>query len=98
MKLHTLFVRVMPADKDRGYLLLAGYDGKIVQTSCAQYTTLSDISRPVLDAAIERMRAAFDAVEIKDVTAPALTRKLQKMFNEPLTPLPVKPKKVKEED
>jgi len=98
MKIQTLYVRIMPADKDRGYILMAGYDGKLVQTSCATYTTLSVLTRESLTAAIERMRVSFDAVEIRDVTAPALLRKLQKMFGEPVTPLPAKPKKVKDED
>ena len=98
MKIHTLYVRVMPADKDRGYILMAGYDGQLVQTSCATYTTLSVLTRESLTSAIERFKTSFDASEVRDVTAPALLRKLQKMFGEPVTPAEKKPKKVVEED
>lgn len=85
MQLQTLFVRVVPQDKDRGYMLMAGYDAQIVQSNCASYTTLSDINRATLDAAMERMRTNYNAVTIRDVTAPALQRKLQKLFGEPIT-------------
>lgn len=78
----TLFVRVVPQDKDRGYMLLAGFDPKMVQSTCASYTTLSAMTRPSLDAAIERLRASYGAKEVKDATPDALKRKLAKMFGE----------------
>ena len=98
MKIQTLFIRVMPADKDRGYILLAGYDAQLVQTSCAYQSSLSDVSRKYLDESIARLQVKFDAVEVRDVTALQVQRKLQKMFDEALTPLPPKVKKVKDED
>jgi len=98
MKIQTLFIRVMPADKDRGYILLAGYDTSLVQTSCAYQTTLSDVSRRYLDESVARLKVKFDAAEVRDVTALAIQRKLQKLFGEALTPLPPKAKKVVEED
>jgi hypothetical protein len=48
----TLYVRVVPQDKDRGYVLLAGYD----------------------------------AAEVRDVTAPAIQKKLAKLFGETASP------------
>ncbi len=83
----TLFVRVVPADKDRGYVLLAGYEANVVQRTALQYTTLSGgLTREMLNAAIERLRANNNAASIKDVTAPAIAKKLAKMFGE--TPQP----------
>lgn len=96
MKIQTLFIRIMPADKDRGYILLAGYDAQLVQTSCAYQSSLSDVSRQYLDESIARLQAKFDAAEVRDVTALAVQRKLQKLFGEALTPLPPKAKKVVE--
>lgn len=84
MNFQKIFVRVVPADKDRGYILLTGFDNKLVIATCAQYSTLSTISRRSLDAAIERMRVEYNAAEVKDITAPAITRKLQKLFGEPI--------------
>jgi hypothetical protein len=78
----TLFVRVVPADKDRGYILLAGYDASIVQRTAMAYTTLGDPTRASLNAAIERMGQQHKAAEVKDVTAPSIQKKLAKMFGE----------------
>ena len=78
----TLYVRVVPADKNRGYVLLAGYDSSVVQRTAIQYTTLSDPTRESLNAAIERLRASNSAKEVKDCTAPSLQKKLAKLFGE----------------
>ena len=78
----TLFVRVVPQDKDRGYMLLAGFDPKMVQSTCASYTTLNAVTRLSLDAAVERLRASYGAKDVKDATPDALKRKLAKLFGE----------------
>ena len=78
----TLFVRVVPQDKDRGFMLLCGYDANVVQRTALQYTTLSGPTRESLNAAIERMRAGNSAAEVKDCTAPNIQKKLAKMFGE----------------
>ena len=78
----TLFVRVVPQDKDRGYMLLCGYDAGVVQRTALQYTTLSAPTRTSLNAAIARMQADNSAAEVRDVTAPSILKKLAKMFGE----------------
>lgn len=78
----TLFVRVVPQDKERGFMLLAGYDADVVQRTALQYATLSVLTRESLNAAIERMRINNSASTIKDVTAPAIQKKLAKLFGE----------------
>ena len=83
----TLFVRVVPQDKDRGYMLLAGYDDKVVQRTAIQYTTLGDPTRASLDAAIARMKASNSAAEVRDVTSPNIVKKLQKLFGEVSAPV-----------
>ena len=82
MLANTLFVRVVNQDKDRGYMLLAGYDSGVVQRTCLSYTTLSAVTRAGLDAAIARMKANHSAAEVCDCTAPAIQKKLAKMFGE----------------
>jgi prophage tail gpP-like protein len=78
----TLFIRVVPQDKDRGYTVLAGYDDKVVQRTAIQSTTLSVPTRASLDAAIARLKASNSAAEVRDVTAPAIVKKLAKLFGE----------------
>lgn len=78
----TLFVRVVPADKDRGFLLLAGYEPNIVQRTALTYMTLSAPTRDSLNTAIERMRANNNAATVKDVTDASVAKKLAKLFGE----------------
>jgi hypothetical protein len=78
----TLYVRVVPADKDRGYLLLAGYEPNIVQRTALTYMTLTAPTRESLNAAIERMRANNSAAVVKDVTDSSVAKKLAKLFGE----------------
>ena len=83
----TLYVRVVPQDKDRGYMLLAGYEAGVVQRTALSYTTLSNPTREGLTAAVERMRLSHSAKDVKDVTAPAVLKKLAKLFGEVVTPV-----------
>jgi hypothetical protein len=78
----TLFVRVVPQDKNRGYVLLAGYDAAVVQRTAIQSTTLSVPTRESLNKAIASLKASNSAAEVRDVTAPAIQKKLAKMFGE----------------
>ena len=84
----TLYVRVVPQDKDRGYMLLAGFDSAVIQRTAAQYTTLSDPTRATLDAAIARMQKIYSASAVKDVTAASVVKKLAKLFGETGQPVP----------
>ena len=79
---NTLFVRVVSQDRDRGFMLLAGFDSKIVQATCSQYTTLGAVTRESLDKAIAQMKDRYSAAEIKDCTSPDVLRKLKKIFGE----------------
>jgi hypothetical protein len=78
----TLYVRVVQQDNKRGFMLLAGYDSKVVQRTCIQYTTLTAVTRDSLNAAVERMRVANSAAAVKDCTAPDIQKKLMKLFGE----------------
>jgi len=82
MLANTLFVRVVNQDKDRGYMLLAGYDSGVVQRTCLSYTTLNVVTRESLNKAIQRMKENHSAAEVKDCTAPNIQKKLAKMFGE----------------
>jgi len=83
MNFQTIYVRIVPADKDRGFVLLAGFDAKIVQSRCETYTTLSgEITRQMITDKIEKLKLEYKASVVKDVTATSLQRKLAKMFGE----------------
>ena len=78
----TLYIRIVPQDKDRGYQLLVGFDPALVQRTAVQLTTLSVISRASITAAVDAAKQHYNAVEVKDLTAPALLKKLVKLFGE----------------
>jgi hypothetical protein len=78
----TLYVRVVLQDNKKGYMLLAGYDSKVVQRTCIQYTTLTAVTRSSLNEAVERLRKANSAAEVKDCTSPDIQKKLMKLFGE----------------
>ena len=79
----TVFVRVVSQDRSRGYMLLVGFDNKIVQATATQLITLSGLTRESLNATIERVAKTYSAAEICDVTAEGVKRQLRVAFNEP---------------
>ncbi len=81
----TLYVRVVPQDRGRDYVLLAGYEPGVVMKTAAQYTTLNSPTRDSVNAAIERMKNVLSAKDVKDVTAPAIQKQLAKLFGEVAT-------------
>lgn len=83
----TIFVRVVPADKNRGYILLVGYDAKIVQRTAVQQISISVSTRAALNEAIERVRANYRPSEIRDVTHDGIKKRLAKEFGENTKPV-----------
>ena len=79
----TLFVRIVPADRARGFLLLLGWDAKIVQATAVQITTLAPANRADLDATIARTVKHYTHSEVRDVTAEGVKSKLRVLFDEP---------------
>ena len=78
----AVFVRVVSQDRDRGYMLLVGYDPSLVQRTAIQITTLSAVTRASLDKVIETVRKDYNASEIRDITDAGIKKKLKKMFGE----------------
>jgi len=78
----TIYVRVVPQDRDNGYMLLVGYDNAVVQRTAITYSTISTITRAYLEATIQRVRDQYTNAEVKDVTAPGITKRLMKLFGE----------------
>ena len=81
----TVFVRVIPQDKDRGYMLLVGFEPSLIQRTAAQYLTLNNVTRASFDRTIASVKSHYQAAIINDVTVPAIAKKIQKMFGEPAT-------------
>ena len=78
----TLFVRIVPQDRERGYMMLVGFDSKIVQRTAANITTLSTLTRADYNRVLTKYQALYNASDIKDVTASAIAKKVQVAFGE----------------
>ena len=78
----TIYVRVVAADKNRGYTLLVGYDKAVVQRTAIQQISISVPTRANLDDAIQRVKVNYNAAAIVDATAPGIVKRLAKEFGE----------------
>lgn len=78
----TIFVRVVPADRDRGFILLVGYDKQVVQRTAIQQISISVPTRDNLDAALDRVKRNYNASSLFDATAPGIVKRLAKVFGE----------------
>ncbi len=74
----TIFVRIVAADKNRGYIILVGYDAKIVQRTAIQQVSLSVLSKANIEAAFERIKANYNASELRDGTADGIKKRIEK--------------------
>lgn len=90
----TLYIRVVPQDRDRDYVLLASFDPAVIQRTAAEYSTLTSPTRASLNAAIARLEQRY-AADIKDVTTSAISKQLARLFGE-VVPTTSKKKKVAE--
>jgi len=78
----AIFVRIVPADRDRGFICLVGHDAQVVQRTAVQQLTISVPTRSAIDAVLERVRANYNASELRNVTAAGVQKRLEKLFNE----------------
>jgi hypothetical protein len=79
-----LFIRIVNADRNRGFMLLVGWDAKVVQATCVQLCSLVGLTRrDQLNAAIARVTGTYTYSEVRDVTADGIKAKLRVMFGEP---------------
>jgi len=89
-----LYIRVITADRDRGYMLLLSWTKPVNQRTAHQISTLSSPTRVSLDAIIASAIRMAKVTEVIDVTESGIKRQLAKMFGE----LPEKTKKVSEDE
>ena len=82
MKGGKLFARVVPQERDRGYMLLVSWEKPVVQRTCAQLITLGGVTRATLDAALEQAKNVHGAGEVEDVTPAGVQGTLKRLFGE----------------
>jgi hypothetical protein len=82
MKGGTLFYRIIPADRDRGYILLTAWSKPVVRISCYTNSSLSYPTRASLNALLASIKATSGAESLSDTTETGIVKKLAKLFGE----------------
>jgi hypothetical protein len=78
-----MYIRIVPADRDRGYMLLVSWVKPVIQKTATQISTLSVLSRDSLTAAIDAATLSYKPREVVDVTPAGIHAQLRKLFGEP---------------
>jgi len=78
----VVYIRIVPADRDRGFMLLASFIKPVVQKTAFQISSLTAISRKNLDAIIAAIQKSYDPLEIIDTTGAGLQNQLKIIFGE----------------
>jgi hypothetical protein len=82
MQVGKLFIRVIPQNRNRGFMLVAGFDAAVNQTTMVRYVTLQGITQAVLDKGIKEITAMLGAKEVVDVTKDDVYKKLTRLFEQ----------------
>lgn len=82
----TMYIRIVPQDRDRGYMLLVAWVKPVIQKTATQITTLSVLTRASLTAAIDAATLSYKPAQVVDVTPPGIHAQLRKLFGESKAP------------
>jgi len=80
MQVGTLFTRVVPQHRNRGFMLIAGFERALSQKTMVRYITLADVTSMALHKAEQEISKMLGAEKTKDVTKPDVAKKLNKIF------------------
>ena len=81
MKNGTIYSRIIPADKNRGYVFLLSWEKPVVQRTAVQVSSLSVPGRKSLERLLSLGDQSIKA-NVVDTTAPGMMKKLEKLFGE----------------
>lgn len=76
----TLYCRVVPQERGRGWMLLVSWEKPVVQRTCAQLITLSGVTQASLDAIKAKVMADYRVIKLDDVTPVGIANQLQREF------------------
>ena len=78
-----MYVRIVPQDKERGYVMLVSWSKPVVQRTCEQMSTMGGIiTRKAIDNNLERFKKDYSASEVIDLTDEGLKKKFAKLFDQ----------------
>jgi len=80
MKVGTLFTRVIPQARNRGWMMIAGFDPSVNQKTMVRYVTLGNITEELLAKAQAEISKMLGAEKTEDVTKGDVAKKLQNIM------------------
>lgn len=78
-----VYVRIVTQGRDHGFMLLVGFEPRIVAATATKIITLTAPTRSSINYMIEKVKKDFNATTVRDITADGILRQLRKLFNEP---------------
>jgi hypothetical protein len=82
----TLFCRIVPQERGRGWMLLVSWEKPVIQRTCAQLLTLSGVTEASLAALKEKLKVEYRVGDLKDVTPDSTLKQLAKEFKAQAAP------------
>lgn len=80
MQIGTLFTRVIPQARNRGFMLVAGFDSTVNQKTMIRYITLADVTSMALHRAEVEIAQMLGAQRVEDVTRDDIRKRLNNIF------------------
>ncbi len=74
----TLYCRVVPQERGRGWMLLVSWEKPVVQRTCTQLITLGGVTQESLDALKVKLQADYKVIKLDDVTPESVMKTLQR--------------------
>ena len=78
MQVGILFTRVIPQARNRGFMLIAGFEAALSQKTMVRYVTLSSLANEAISKAMEEVTAMLGAKEVQDVTKADVLKRIEK--------------------
>jgi hypothetical protein len=80
MQVGTLFARVIPQARNRGFMLVAGFDAAVNQKTMVRYITLASVTQAAIDRAFQEISKMLGAESVENVTRPDVQKRLDKII------------------
>lgn len=75
-----LYVRVVPQERGRGWMLLVSWEKPVVQRTCTQLMTMSGVTRESYERQKQQVMAYYNVKSVEDVTPDNVKKQLEKEF------------------
>lgn len=75
-----LYYRIVPADRDRGFVMLLSWDKPVVQRTAFQMSTLGTADEKNIQRVLAEVTRFYKVAGIVDCTEETMKKRLQKLY------------------